>query len=142
MTTIELLTARPELQDFLNLLKAKGYKFDLINKISKTGDTYDDIFQLGINTYDAIWSWFEIFLGKEDMFCTFSHKYSMNTGKTKKGIRTGSKVVVELHRQLGITDGNGYDLMPTVYPIKNNKICKKCSEYYCDTDEEILCTHL
>jgi hypothetical protein len=108
--SLEFANKFPQATNFLQKLECKGIRFELSKKISKLGDELDD-FLLGINTYDSIWSWFELFELNNKEWAHFAGSYSMNTGKTKKGMNRQIKVVTELHRQLGISGGNGYDLL-------------------------------
>lgn len=111
-TPIGLIKQDPKITSLLAKLDAKGIKYELNQKYYKEVDAYaEDIFELGINTYDFIWSWFKIYKSKDGLSCSFSHKYSQNTGKTTKSFRIGFKVVKELHRQLEIENTNPYELL-------------------------------
>ena len=112
VSPLEAIKLRPEVKTFTDKLDAKGIRWEINPVISKTTDeVIEDSFEFGINTYDFIWSWFKITLHKGDLYCDFGHSYSMNTGRTKKGLNRGCKVTKELHRQLGIADGSEYNLL-------------------------------
>lgn len=115
MTTVAQITPEfaakhPKALELVKKLEAKGIRFEINKKTNKFGDKLDD-FELGINTYKWIWSWFTLMTVNDKEYADFRGSYSMNTGKTNKGVRRQVKVITELHRQLEIVAENSYDLI-------------------------------
>lgn len=115
MTTVaeitpEFAASYPKAFELVKKLEAKGIKFEINEITNKFGDKMDG-FELGINTYAWIWSWYRLSNFNSTEYADFRGSYSMNTGKTKKGIRRQGMVATELYRQLGITGDYRYDIL-------------------------------
>lgn len=82
-----------KLEQLTKALTDKGIRFE-VNQYGR----FDDKTQIGINTNDCIWVWFD-YIPTIDYFF-FNQQYSQRTGSVTKSVRKGLLVQRALNKKL------------------------------------------
>lgn len=90
-------------------LTGAGFKVELTGAHSDVltrGRREVPYLEIGVQVGRWVWAWFKLYRADEDVarYVTFTHSYSMNTGRKKTGWAENFRVTRLLRRKTGLTD--------------------------------------